>query len=441
MNIPIEQSNSALSDFVFRAADRMRIDGCANAIAREGLSLALHCEHEALLDHYVSLLLGRLRQQAPEASLEVYFPANTDSLLGRFNEVLAEQSVKQAVKGPTDAVRAQVWLVHDAQSLPEPEVQLLARLIQNFPGANIRAILMMTGAPGKTSLSAFGRKILRWDIEAPTEEQIQTALETARNDGRLQAVSQLVRQIQRRSWAQSEPVPTLQPTTPPPVEAAQPVPGLKSRLAAFQAQGQTTARQWLDGLKQLRVRAGRNGRLIAAVVLGLLASTLLMMWLQPEAFGIGPSSKSLPKPVIAPPATLNAPPPVDPASTPAVAAAVPLSQPQPVVNAKATVTEAPDPAVQAQNWVRSLDPLSFLLQHGTTNTYENAVILKNKYPGLKQAEIVAAYRPGESLAHFVVVSGPYSQVGQGYEAAKRRDIPGNTWVRSTRTLQEQLKAP
>jgi hypothetical protein len=219
------------------------------------------------------------------------------------------------------------------------------------------------------------------------------------------------------------------------------VPGLKSRLAAFQTQGQTTARQWLDGLKQLRVRAGRNGRLIAAVVLGLLASTLLMMWLQPEAFGIGPSSKSLPKPVIAPPATLNAPPPVDPASTPAVAAAVPLSQPQPVVNAKATVTEAPDPAVQAQNWVRSLDPLSFLLQHGTTNTYENAVILKNKYPGLKQAEIVAAYRPGESLAHFVVVSGPYSQVGQGYEAAKRRDIPGNTWVRSTRTLQEQLKAP
>ena len=441
MNIPIDQSNSALSDFVFRAADRMRIDGCANAIAREGLSLALHCEHEALLDHYISLLLARLRQQAPDASLEVYFPANTDSLLGRFNEVLSEQSVKQAVKGPTGAVRAQVWLVHDAQNLPEPEVQLLARLIQNFPGANIRAILMMTGAPGKTSLSAFGRKILRWDIEAPTEEQIQTALETARNDGRMQAVSQLVRQIQRRSWAQSEPVPALETVAPAPTETTQAASGIKARLAAFQAQGQATTRQWRDGLNQLGTRTGKNGRLILLIVSGLLASTLLMMWLQPEAFGIGPKIKALPKPVITPPPPVSATPQIEAASQPAVAAAVPLAQQQPVGNPKATVTEAPDPAVQAQNWVRSLDPLSFLLQHGTTNTYENAVILKNKYPGLKQAEIVAAYRPGESLAHFVVVSGPYNQVGQGYEAAKRRDIPGNTWVRSTRTLQEQLKAP
>ncbi|MBP8148353.1 MAG: hypothetical protein KAY21_01410 [Limnohabitans sp.] len=448
MNIPTEPTVSALSDFVFRAADRMRIDGCANAIAREGMSLALHCEHEALLDHYVSLLLGRLRQQLPSASIEVYFPANTDSLLSRFNEVLAQQSVKQAVKGPTAASQAQIWLVHDAQNLPDAEVQLLARLIQNFPGANIRAILMMTGTPGKAPLSAFGRKILRWDIEAPGEEHIQSALDMARSDGRLQAVSQLVRQIQRRGWAGMDaPVAPAAIAAMPAPTPTQPAAGLPGRLAQFQAQGQQTTRQWLDSLKNIRLPRGKNAPLIAGLVFALLASILLMMWLQPEAFGIGPKNNTVPRPALTAPTEVS-PAPMAPASAPmaaaptsALAAPPAPAMPSASLAAKAALTEAPDPAMQAQKWVRSLDPLSFLLQHGTTNTYENAVALRNKYAGLSQAEIVAAYRPGEGLAHFVIVSGPYSQVGQGYDAAKRRDIPGNTWVRSTRTLQDQLKAP
>jgi hypothetical protein len=179
MNIQIHPDNAALNHYVFRAADRMRIDGCANAVAHEGLSLALYCPFEALLDHYVNLLLARLRQQAPDHRIEVYFPANTDSLLGRFNEVLASQSLNQAVKAPSTVNQAQIWLVHDAHTLPESEIQLLARLIQNFPGANIRAILLMSGNSNaqKSPLSAFGRKMLRWDIEAPTEDQAQAALD------------------------------------------------------------------------------------------------------------------------------------------------------------------------------------------------------------------------------------------------------------------------
>ena len=199
MNIPIPTGQPAVSDFVFRAADRMRIEGCANAIAREGLNLALFCPFEALLDHYTGLLLQRLRQQAPEHSIEVYFPANTDSLLGRFNEVLAKQSVQQATKVPAAAEHTQIWVVHDAQKLPESEIQLLARLIQNFPGANIRAILLMSGhEASKIPLPAFGRKILRWDIEAPTDEQAQAALEQAQHSGHFTAVHQLLQRIQRK---------------------------------------------------------------------------------------------------------------------------------------------------------------------------------------------------------------------------------------------------
>ena len=201
MNIQIQPDKSAMTPFVFRAADRMRIDGCANAIAREGLSLALYCPFEALLDHYSNLLLAKLQLLAPEHRIEVYFPANIDSLLDRFNEVLASQSLDQAVKTPSIVNQAQIWIVHDAHTLPESEIQLLARLIQNFPGANIRAILLMSGSSqsSKTPLSAFGRKILRWDIEAPTEEQAQAALDLAQQEGNFNVVQQLLQRIQRKS--------------------------------------------------------------------------------------------------------------------------------------------------------------------------------------------------------------------------------------------------
>ncbi len=305
MNIPITPTAHALTDFVFRSADRMRIDGCANAVAREGLSLALFCEHEALLDHYLGLLLTQLRQQAPEHSIEVYFPTNTDSLLARFNEALARQSVEQATRSPTSAGRAQIWIVHDAQALPESEIQLLARLIQNFPGANIRAILLMSGINGSnSSLSAFGRKILRWDIEAPTPEQAQAALDAAQAEGRLLPVQQLLKRIQRPSWNDDETVLALatpSPTettalTPPP--QATPSSPLAQKILTFHQTGQQALHQSarvLGRLRQLPHWRGSHTWMALGVVVALVCSTLIMLWLQPQAFGIHLLNQPVPK--------------------------------------------------------------------------------------------------------------------------------------------------
>lgn len=307
MNIPITPSDHALGDFVFRAADRMRIDGCANAVSREGLSLALHCEHEALLDHYLSLVLTRLRQNAPEHSIEVYFPTNTDSLLARFNDALGQQSVKQATQNPPASHHAQIWIVHDAQALPDSEVQLLARLIQNFPGANIRAILLMSGTQGlKNNLSAFGRKILRWDIEAPNAEQSQAAIELASLDGRLLPVQQLIKRIQRPTWASQVALPDPSPETwvtkkdlsPPPSPKA---PSAQQKIHAYHAQGLAAIahfQQLLGRVRQIPLR------LALGIGLALTLSTLIMLWMQPEAFGI---AKPLTSPPITGPKTLVMP--------------------------------------------------------------------------------------------------------------------------------------
>jgi hypothetical protein len=299
MNIPITPVASPLNDFVFRSADRMRIDGCTNAIAREGLSLALQCEHEALTDHYLGLLLARLRQQAPEHSIEVYFPTNADALLARFNDALARQSLAQATQTPEASSQAQIWVVHDAQALPETEIQLLARLIQNFPGANIRAILLMTGARGSHhSLASFGRKILRWEIEAPNAEQCQAALELARSEGRIAPVQQLIRRIQSRAWSDSASPAVITPddfAPPAPIHKAEKSPSkspplTRSRMDGFYQHGLSAIQSSRKAVGQLNRKSLRMALVLATL---LAAAALVMLLIQPEAFGIG-KSKAIP---------------------------------------------------------------------------------------------------------------------------------------------------
>ena len=295
MNIPITPAATPLNDFVFRSADRMRIDGCTNAIAREGLSLALQCEHEVLIDHYLTLLLARLRQQAPEHSIEVYFPTNADALLARFNDALARQSLAQATQTPEASSQAQIWVVHDAQALPETEIQLLARLIQNFPGANIRAILLMTGTRGSHhSLASFGRKILRWEIEAPNAEQSQAALELARTEGRITPVQQLLRRIQAREWSDATLPNVMAPDDFVPsapikqvvVSPKSPKSEARSRLDGFYQHGLSALQTSRQALGQLNRKHLRMALVLAAI---LSAAALVMLWIQPEAFGIGPA--------------------------------------------------------------------------------------------------------------------------------------------------------
>ncbi|WP_416545036.1 hypothetical protein ACHEXK_08040 [Limnohabitans sp. DCL3] len=466
MNIQIHPETSALNSYVFRAADRMRIDGCANAVAHEGLSLALYCPFEALLDHYMNLLLVRVRQQAPDHRIEVYFPANTDSLLGRFNEVLASQSLHQAVKANGSANQAQIWIVHDAQTLPESEIQLLARLIQNFPGANIRAILLMSGPANahKSPLSAFGRKILRWDIEAPSEEQAQAALDQARQDGNLNAVQPLIQRIQRQQRPAADtpldaPELLASPTAQSP--AAEPVASgkLQQQLQAFQKHGASALQTWRKPSPGAWLR--QNHKLVLGIAFAMGMSTLMMLWIQPEAFGLKAAkpllvTPSLP-PQLAAPANAAASTPASatepsnaasaaaassgPDAPPAQAPNTPPPAPVALANTPAdTAIETPEGTLKGQEWLRKLDANTFLLQHGTASSYAKVLDIQRRHPPLKDAQIIAAYRPGEKLAHFVIVSGPYSNVGQGYEASKRPGIP-RSWVRPTRGLQEQLKSP
>lgn len=454
MNIPIPSTVHTLNDFVFRSADRMRIAGCANAVVHEGLSLALFCEHEALLDHYLNLMLAQLRQQAPEHSIEVYFPANTDSLLARFNDVLARQSLQQATRASTTTHGAQIWIVHDAHTLPEAEVQLLARLIQNFPGANIRAILLMSGAKRQNiNLTSFGRKLLRWDIEAPNSEQVQAAMELASSEGRSGPLIQMLKHMDHPAVSVSLDVNTLVTSTPlEPKTAPRSGTSFKQKILGWHQHGQANL-QSLSGLatsSHPRVWVKQPKTLAWLLIPALILSILIMLFLQPQSFGLKrPATEVVKNQDAAPPiAPIN---PVAPVADGAPSSSSgPITATQPVPNptaqpSPATMGPSPQPAIiatdirQTQTWIKDLDPQSFLLQYGTAKTYDKALDLLKSLSDVKNTAIVEAYHAGESVAHFVIVSGPYTQVNDGLVAARKPGIPNGSWVRPTRSLQTQIK--
>jgi hypothetical protein len=206
LSLSLTADGSGLPSLFFRAADRLRLEGCVAAVCREGRSLALSSLHDAALDHYGQLLAARLRHAAPGSRIEVYFPANTAVMLERFNAALARQSLSQAMDEQSVRAPDYIWLVNDAGALAENELQLLASLVTNFPGSNIRVVLLLgPGDRGRKAFESFGRRILRWDIEAPTPEQAQAMLAQARTDGCEGLVSELLQKI----------LPSLLPATAP----------------------------------------------------------------------------------------------------------------------------------------------------------------------------------------------------------------------------------
>jgi hypothetical protein len=196
-NVNVSLDAAGMAPLYFRHADRLRLEGCVAGLLRDGRSLALSSNREAALDHYSRLLFARLRESSPTSQLEVYFPADTAAMLARFNEVLATQSVEQAMKLSGQESAARIMVVHDAGSLADHEVQLLARLVQNFPGANIRIVLLLgTSARSRKIFESFDRRMLRWDIEAPTPDQAEAMLAQGREDGCEGAVKALLQKMQ-----------------------------------------------------------------------------------------------------------------------------------------------------------------------------------------------------------------------------------------------------
>ena len=418
------------------------MDSCVNGLSREGMSLIVHCPNSALLEHYSESLITRIRTLMPQSTLEAYFPTDAQALIDSFNKVLTGLSLNQAMK-PEDIGKVdRIWVVYDAQALPANELHLLGQLIQQFPGANIRTVLMLTGPePTENLISAMGRRIMKWSIALPNPEQAQALWLQAHSQGHEAMLRPLFNQLKLMShvpMAQRTGSATL--STKVMAKAQSKSSALKNLKFNDLLKNITTKFWHTFSTKRLSFKTWRWAVAICAL---LLISTGLMAWIQPSAFSFGKRTKSVADTAVTSPVAQEK----AAAGDNQVVKSTNVPEPsRPIASTKSYPPLAPPPngvelpglALQGQLWAQRLDPKSFFIQHGTFNAFNKAEQMQKLYTGLTDSQIVGAYRPGESLAYFILVTGPHSSVTEANEFLKRKDIPSSSWIRSSQNLQDQL---
>jgi hypothetical protein len=170
--------------FFMRPSDKTRYDFLLRSLLDDKRAAILVSDCDALLDHYGRMLADALRKSR-ELAVEVYFPNSTEAVLARFNRILADLTVAEAIKPDGSSAPQRLLLVYDGKGTGLKEIQLLARLVKDFPGANTRLVLLLQsqGEDADKKIEAFGKIALRWDVERPTSDEAKTLLTDAQSKG------------------------------------------------------------------------------------------------------------------------------------------------------------------------------------------------------------------------------------------------------------------
>ena len=170
--------------FFMRPSDKTRYDFLLRSLLDDKRAAILVSDCDALLDHYGRMLADALRKSR-ELAVEVYFPNSTEAVLARFNRILADLTVAEAIKPDGSSAPQRLLLVYDGKGTGLKEIQLLARLVKDFPGANTRLVLLLQsqGEDADKKIEAFGKIALRWDVERPTSDEAKALLTDAQAKG------------------------------------------------------------------------------------------------------------------------------------------------------------------------------------------------------------------------------------------------------------------
>lgn len=101
-------------------------------------------------------------------------PASTEVILQRFNKMLADIPVDNALArnaGHDETIH--VFVVHDGPSIQNSDYTLMARLVSDLPGAQLRLVVIVdTAMSAQERVQAVGRKALHWAV-GPSKRSTQ----------------------------------------------------------------------------------------------------------------------------------------------------------------------------------------------------------------------------------------------------------------------------
>ena len=159
-----------MSDFYQSPADKLRFEILLKSLREGRLNLAILGEDEVALAHYGRRIFQHLREQGEE-HVELWTSADSDKLVDRFNEILSQMTLDQALDKTNKSIPKRYMIFPDTQAIQDFELQLLARLVNGFPASNINLILLInSGSYYEKKLSTFGKNLLQWVLESEEPE-------------------------------------------------------------------------------------------------------------------------------------------------------------------------------------------------------------------------------------------------------------------------------
>ncbi len=439
------RSQDSSSEFFFRVTDRLQMESCLTALAQDGKSVVISSDSNELIDHYGAAFVRRIKQKLPQTQLEVFLPRDTEAMLERFNQLLNTLSLDVATKLRTGMAPEKVWVVHDANAMGGHEIQLLTRLIQQFPGAGISVILMFTeGTSQGDAIASQNKQFIAWSLERPTAEQKLATIQQARKNGQEEAAVDFFNRLSKSAVKKM-------PAAAGGIASAAPV-------ASKAAPQQPPSQKPRQTAKSLTV--------VAAIGALLCVSLGVAFWLNPEVgdqilakvndIVEGPGKpqqkedKQTPSTAGAdakevPPGAPNlsqlepkvelVPGPVPATTAPA---SPPLPPPEPAKEVAAKViTELPEVALKGRLWLKSLPADGFVLEHESFETVKEARAFIKDKEWLINARIAPVFTLGKDEARFAVMTGPFRSVERAKNTISRLKLSSNVTITSVQIATNQ----
>ena len=376
-----DQTSNPSPEIFFRAVDRLQLESALTSLRNENKSLVLLSQHKELLDYYGELVVQRVNREFPDTSLEIFLPADTESLLERFNTILNSMSFELATRPPTRGTPDKIWLLKNAGALEEKDLQILLKLLENFPGAGIGA-LMMFNTIGTSSAGFFDNhpQLNTWALSMPTKEQKLNAIQQARRNGTEEIAIEFFNQLAKAEKKSLAP----KPETPNSSKSA------SKNNAAPEMKVSTSSKQKKRVLPWVIIVTG-----LLSISVGV--SAVLHPEFGEKLLGLfTPKGKNLK--VIQSEETLSS------------------AQNDP---RNKDVREVPEVALQGQRWLMTLPEDHFVLEFQTFTNVQDA---QNEIAGkewLKRSYIVPVRAEGSSDVKFLIVDGPFRTAEIAKKAASR----------------------
>ena len=159
-----------MTDIYQSPGDRLRFEILLKSLTEGSINLSVLSDHDMVLDYYGNLFEERLRSRG-ETHIEWLSSTNSELLVQKFNEILSEITLDQALEKDKKHAPRRFLLFRDSVLMQDFELQLLARLVNGFPAGNISVILLINSAGNyQTKLEAFGKNLVKWNVETEAGE-------------------------------------------------------------------------------------------------------------------------------------------------------------------------------------------------------------------------------------------------------------------------------